>query len=114
MKNLKLIAILLLYCIPYSFTALYCDRYYRMVIIYLIALIMPLILARIMHKMGYKHTITLFSGVNAALSLWLSSVYLAEVSYYFKPFDHTSLIGVLCIIPWIINFFLYKLYEFPD
>ena len=115
MKKIYKLLPVILWFIPYSFIAIYCDKYIRSVfllVLYPLALIMPLVLAYIMHKLGYSHTITGRSAVNLMVSLCFSQFFLAEVSYYFKPLDHMTLAGLLCVLPYMVNFFVYRLYDF--
>ena len=115
MKKAYKIFLFILWIIPCSFIAMYCDKYVRSVVLlvlYPVAIVMPLILAYFMHKIGYKHIITLMSAVNRGVSVGFSQVYLADVSYYFKPLNHVLLVWLLCSLPYMYNFFRYRLYDF--
>lgn len=114
MKKSTLVSVLLLllYCIPRAFLAMYADDVWNTAWVYFPALLLPAVLGWFCGKTG-RLGVGIFGNLLSAASsvLFAFAFGNAHWVFYFKPFGPMGMLFLLWIIPMVMQSLFWRRYQ---
>ena len=108
MKKSNFSILLMGYCIPYSFLALYCDCVWKISWGYIPLILIPVLLSWFNAKYNRFSYIVLCNILTSVFSSLLSYWFLSPYNTYFKPFSAIGMTLAVCLFSFMLQVLLWS------